>query len=410
MTVNLGYMGTKRETAGLIATILRDRFPGPLLDLFSGMSAVAQEVSSQQPVWVNDVQLFPSLVGKALFTRRFTNLRLPQIRPILDPLIEVNERSLIKRFSKELQWEKSYLRTPSLENLMREDQLSWVGISEELESERSRLQENSTAFPFRMAAITYCGSFFGMSQCIEIDSIRFGIHAAASAKKIDRTQERWLLVALCCAAARVNNSTGHFAHYLRPKSSNLSRSIRQRRRSPINEFWRFLDDLCPAGSPLYRSNNRAFRLEARSLLRRLTTAGTPPAVIYADPPYSKAQYSRYYHVLDELIAYRYPRTVGVGRYPARRFQTPFSQATAVDAAMNELVTLSATLGVPLLLSYPSNGLYCRSGNDVMSLLESAYRRVSVVHEALRLHSTFGGVKGVARREVTEQIYLGAEPR
>ena len=410
MSVSLGYMGTKRETAGLIATIMRDRSSGPLLDLFSGMSAVAQEVSSQRPVWVNDVQLFPSRVGKALFTRRLANLRLPQVRPILNPLIEVNKRSLIKRFSKELLLEKTRLRAPSIENLKGEDDLPWVGTSEELESERSRLQENWTAFPFRMAAITYCGSFFGMSQCIEIDSIRFGIYAAASAKKIDHTQESWLLVALCCAAARVNNSTGHFAHYLRPKASNLSRVIRQRRRSPTNEFWCLVDDLRPVGSPLYRSKNRAFHLEARSLLRRLTTAGTPPAVIYADPPYSKAQYSRYYHVLDELIAYRYPRTVGVGRYPARRFQTPFSQTTAVNGAMNELVTLSATLGAPLLLSYPSNGLYCRSGNDVRSLLESAYRKVSMEHEVLRLHSTFGGVKGVARREVTEQIYLGVEPR
>lgn len=50
MTINLGYMGTKRETAGLIATILQDRPSGPLLDLFSGMSAVVQEVSSQRPV------------------------------------------------------------------------------------------------------------------------------------------------------------------------------------------------------------------------------------------------------------------------------------------------------------------------------------------------------------------------
>lgn len=410
MTVNLGYMGTKRETAGLIATIMRDRPPGPLLDLFSGMSAVAQEVSSQRPVWVNDIQLFPSLVGRALFTRRMTNLRLPQLRSILNPLIEVNKRNLTKRFSKELRSEKSSLLNPSLENLKQEDRLLWIGTSEELESERSWLQENRTAFPFRMAAITYCGSFFGMNQCIELDSIRFGIHAAASGKKIDHTQENWLLVALCCAAARVNNSTGHFAHYLRPKASNLSRVIRQRRRSPINEFWSFVDDLGPVGSPLFRPNNRAFRLESRSLLRRLTSAGTPPALIYADPPYSKAQYSRYYHVLDELISYRYPRTVGVGRYPARRFQTPFSQVTAVNGAMNDLVTLSATLGVPLLLSYPSNGLYCRSGYDVRSLLESAYRKVSMEHEILRLHSTFGGVKGVARREVTEQIYLAVEPK
>lgn len=228
---------------------------------------------------MNDVQLFPSLVGRALFTERFANLRLPQIRPILNPLIEVNKRSLIKRFSKELLLEKSCLRTPSLENVMREGRLPWVGPSAELESERSRLRESCTTFPFRMASITYSGSFFRIKQCIEFDSIRFGIHAAASSKKIDCTQETWLLVALCCAAVCVNGSTAHFAHYLRLKASNRDRVIRQCGRSPINDCWRFVNDLRPAGSPLYRPKNRSSRLEARSLLRRLATAGTPPAVI-----------------------------------------------------------------------------------------------------------------------------------
>ena len=66
------------------------------------------------------------------------------------------------------------------------------------------------------------------------------------------------------------------------------------------------------------------------------------------PPYTDAQYSRYYHVLETLVTYSYPAISNVGRYPDGRFQTPFSHASKVKESMDQFVRLCSELGSTLV--------------------------------------------------------------
>ena len=72
--------------------------------------------------------------------------------------------------------------------------------------------------------------------------------------------------------------------------------------------------MAPEGNAKWRKGNRTFRREAIRLLQELPQSKTRPSVVYADPPYTRDHYSRYYHLLDTLLLYDYPDPVGKGQY------------------------------------------------------------------------------------------------
>jgi len=126
-------------------------------------------------------------------------------------------------------------------------------------------------------------------------------------------------------------------------------------------------------------------------------------VIYADPPYTKDQYSRYYHVYETLFNYDFPSSSGVGRTPDRRSVSAFSLKSQVTEALCELRDRIADRGVPLILSYPSSGLAATGATTVSDLLAE---RFTVTTESFSAdHSTLGASKGASRKKATENIYV-----
>lgn len=127
-------------------------------------------------------------------------------------------------------------------------------------------------------------------------------------------------------------------------------------------------------------------------------------VVYADPPYSRAQYSRYYHLLETLILYDYPEISGKGRYRSDRFHTDFSRTSRVANEMGRFLRSVASTGATLYLSYPTNGLFHRAENDLLSLLQTTFNEAHLVRSISANHSTLGGSPGSAAVSVTEELY------
>lgn len=156
-----------------------------------------------------------------------------------------------------------------------------------------------------------------------------------------------------------------------------------------------------------RAQNRVFNGNAQEFLtRRLHPIAKKcgPIVIYADPPYSRAQYSRYYHVLETLAHYDYPLISGKGRYRDTRFNTNFSRTAQVLTAMSQFLGAAANTGAELYLSYPTNGLVHDAGGDIRDLLKRRFKHVLIVHSQPLAHSTMGGAPGRGSMEVTENVY------
>jgi adenine-specific DNA-methyltransferase len=183
---------------------------------------------------------------------------------------------------------------------------------------------------------------------------------------------------------------------------------RQRKRAAWDGFLAGLDQLEPFGTNEWRRGNRVFRSDALEIWPRLDNANLEHAVVYADPPYSKEHYSRYYHVLESLERYDYPGSDGVGRYRDDRFRTPFSVRSEVERATDQLCSEIADRGWTFALSYPDSGLLTAGlGLDIEDILSRHFHSVRVAVSVATQHSTLGARHGDSRKPVNEYLWIAA---
>jgi adenine-specific DNA-methyltransferase len=404
MPLQVSYMGTKRRLASAVAEVVSLAPSGPLLDLFSGMCAVASAVSPRRQVWCNDVQHFAAEVAAAFFTSTEAPKSSDAVINRVSHEYLRNGRALCARFASELSAERAALDSGDADRIARTDALAPnVAVSHPLAAERVLLSQFPGRSPYRLFSITFSGGYFGLWQCIEIDSIRFAVDRLRSREVIGSDQHRWMILALCQAACKVANTTGHFAQFLKVKKSNLHRFVLQRRRSVWSEWLDAIRTYKPFGSRSWRQKNRAIRSDALSLLLDLCSARKKPAVIYADPPYTGDHYSRFYHLYETLVRYDYPQSIGIGRYRPDRFASSFSLKTQVARQIEELTESCSRIGAELVLSYPQSGLLEDSTATIVSILRKHYSRCEV-YGLQHFHSSLGGSKGFEKHPVIEMIY------
>ncbi len=98
MTINISYMGTKRQLAPHVAEIIADDRDGPLLDIFSGVSAIGSFIAPARPIWCNDAQLFAFTVAEAFFVATGMPPSATAALNLLRPLYTKNKNTLEERF------------------------------------------------------------------------------------------------------------------------------------------------------------------------------------------------------------------------------------------------------------------------------------------------------------------------
>ena len=406
MPLNVSYMGTKRKIAHRVASIVAGQPRGPLLDVFSGMCAVSTAVGQSRPVWCNDIQTFASWVATAFFTSQPLTISSEHAATLALPPFRHNAGQLQARFADELLHEDLALASGSVSRIRSlEHRMPNVTDDDEMELERTLLAKRPSATPYRLFSITYSGGYFGLAQSIEIDSIRFAIDRLLSDRSITDVCHRWLCLALCQAASKVATTTGHFAQHMRANHRNCARYTAQRRRRVWSEWLRAVFENHPLGTTSWRAQNRVFRRDACSLLNDLRQHRPRPSVVYADPPYTRDQYSRYYHLYETLLHYDYPASHGSGRYRPDRFRSPYSMKTRVHAAIDGLIAASAALDSTLILSYPERGILPYSTEVIPDLMTRHYSRPPSVHSVAVSHSSFGASKGRQSYSVQERIYV-----
>ncbi len=405
MTIQVSYMGTKRQIAPAVANIIEEASPGPLLDLFSGICAVGSEVSTSRQIWCNDIQYFATAVGRAFFKSKDLPITSLNANDLVFGLYLKNKKSLCNRFKDFLLLEDTALKNNRI-NKIKEIEMSFPHLSNSrvFEKERKRLSNSPQTFPYRLFSLTFAGGYFGLSQAIEIDSLRYAVDFLFNSKKISKDQHQWLILALCQAVCKTSTTTGHFAQYIKVKPNNKIEYFKQRNRSIWQSWLSSLDILVPIGSWRWRKKNKIFQKEAFDLLKLLKNKAELPSVIYADPPYTDDQYSRYYHLYETLIRYDYPTANGIGRYRPDRFTSPFSSKRMVEKAMEELIKGCSVLGSTLVLSYPDKGLLPNSKEFISKILKKYYRSYEIKKDISHFHSSLGCSKGLYQNSVNELIF------
>lgn len=398
----ISYMGTKAAFAGQIARSFERLPAGPLLDLFAGMATIGRAVAPTRNVWLNDIQQFSRLTSEL----QFLNCDGSQLHSAAYRAA----RAVYLRHSQDLS-------TEFRDGLNREDVAlsaqDWRALSVTeyvagANGNEAAIIRNGASQDYRLFASIYQGTYFGLRQCIELDAVRNGIDVAAPENDPKFAGvRRWMLAALGAAASRCSNSTGHFAQYLTVSPSNVRRVTSQRRRSIYQEWMVSLRAMSQVGSYAWRMGNRTFSSDACELLTNLEANSTAPAVIYADPPYTSDQYSRYYHILETLILYDYPEVSGKGLYRPDRFTSSWSLKTKVKQSFRSLIEHAAALRSSLVISYPTNGLLSNSEQVIPEMLREHFCSVTRLRPLAHQHSTMGASKGSQRTDVTEQIFVAS---
>ncbi len=406
MTIDFTYMGTKRQIAGQVAEVISRAPPGPLLDAFAGISAVGTAVEPERSVWCNDIQYFAYNVARSYFTARHPPKVTPEAVSKCRYLFEKNRKVLCHTLESVLARERRAYDSVDLNQICKvSNHLRKRSVAACAEQLRIAYRLDRQRFPYCLFTGAYAGGYIGLKQATEIDSLRFAIDSLACQNLINADTHRWMILALCRALARVANTTGHFAQYLAVKEHTKHRFLAKRRRSIWLEWQSALDGMYPHGTKEWRRTNRVFRSEAIHLLRRLSRHKVQPSVVYCDPPYTSDHYSRYYHLVETLLLYDYPKIESKGQYRPDRFYSSFSIKTQVYQAFKDLIKAASQLKSTLVLSYPDCGLLSDPREILVQLLQEQFPKVEVAAELPHEHSTLGASNGVESSRVTELLFL-----
>ncbi|MET8306052.1 DNA adenine methylase [Micromonospora sp. NPDC005173] len=257
----------------------------------------------------------------------------------------------------------------------------------------------TTSDKYCLATLYFAGGYFSLRQAIHLDALRYAIESA----DLGNADRNWLLAAWISSAAVVINAPGHTAQYLKVSGEISQARVRRAwRRNVWDVFLDRLTQVSQEGTAAWRSGNKVFNDEALSLAASDKVDGV--GAIYADPPYTKDHYSRYYHVYETLFRYDFPDSAGAGRYRSDRFVTEFSIKTKVSGAFEALAAAAKKRDAPLVLSYPDNGLLVGAGVELGELLRSHFNHVAVMsfgHD----HSTLGASQGEQKKRAVENIYV-----
>jgi len=399
ITPPIRYMGTKRLIAPIVSEIIREHCPSTLrvADLFAGLGSVTTQLAPTHSVAFNDSQQFTGPLARARFLNSphlDRDLIVSKLRPLFDQALVELHRTFGARvkvesdvFSKGVGAVRDYLTMAP-----------YVGNCPDFCRAAIEASQARGTNHYLLTTLYFSAGYFSTQQAMELDALRYSIDHFAGYK--DRLLAAWL-----AAASAVINAPGHTAQYLKPSEpAAFARVNRQWKRSVWKAFISKLDSLQPVGTTEWRTRNSTHHADALAALSdpRLSDVG----LVYADPPYTRDQYSRYYHVYETLFLYDYPKVEGRGRYRINRFRSAYSISGQVLHAFRSLLKAVAESDRLLILSYPTNGLLIRRGYDLEDLLDTYFVTKSKLVFPWR-HSSLGAARGARFVEAHEQILLCA---
>ncbi len=407
------YLGSKRRMAGEVVDCVRDmQTEGRVLDLFSGMGSVSVALSKSFPVTAVDVQEYSRAMCSALIVGDWDpNWSASDVQSEY----EAARARLYPVFAGVIEYEKSAIEAFRLGEgrplsdivehgcMLPEYRKVVPGDLKRLMGEADQRQEAVRSYdvPIRY----YGGSFFSYEQAVDLAAIRIAADAAPAHMR-DVT-----IAALICAASHCASTVGgQFAQPLKTidgkgalKQVALDKAYAARQKNVFEAFLRAIDEI--KAIRLSRPENEAVRGECVSYL---DTHAVRVGAIYADPPYSRYHYSRYYHVLETLALGDQPtitanpatKAPSRGVYRANRYQSPFSMRSSARKGFEHLFAACASVSDVLVLSYspfPENKKATPRMMTVDGLVEVAkdhYKSIEVSEVEGVVHSKLANSKDV----------------
>lgn len=209
---------------------------------------------------------------------------------------------------------------PTFQHLILNDLLTsnWIiykGFFEPLPFRNSVLEDFCQLFqkyggedlPDNYVSKSYGNRFFNVLDARVIGNIRERIETSKT--KLWEKEYYILLASLLYSVDRIANTVGHYDAYIRNKL--LTPSFQFELIKPFNTIGKNIE--------IYKedANNMAKSIEAD--------------ICYIDPPYNSRQYSRFYHVLENIAEWKKPKLFGVACKPAPQNMSEYCRVKAPHA-------------------------------------------------------------------------------
>jgi adenine-specific DNA-methyltransferase len=362
------YLGCKLRILEVLDAVIDDVDPsgGGLLDLFAGSGVVAAHFAAKRPVFAADIQEYSRVLAAALLAPEA--LSGDQTRKVLaaparssaeiTALVRHEKRAVASAASGDADPLCAIVEHGSVAASMREPRAVDSDLAAALQDAAVRIPST----PDTVITRFYGGVYFAYDQARILDCL------ASAARTLPQPQREVALAAVMSTASEIVSSVGNqFAQPLRPrdregrpKTEALRMLMRRRSVSVADVFVGWLD----------RYGRFASQANSGIALRGdfLEVLAKPPgeiAVVYADPPYTRDHYSRYYHVLETIARGDEPELstmrlasedrISRGLYRTERHQSPFCVKSQAPGAFRQLCAGARNLDAPLVISYSPHG-------------------------------------------------------
>jgi adenine-specific DNA-methyltransferase len=373
------YMGSKRwMLSNGLGHLLVDqaRDSERFVDLFSGTAAVSWHVAEQTelPVLAVDLQTYSAILAQAVIART----RDLNGERIADDWISTATASL----SRSKLWKEACEFDPEM-------------IKADDVYEARKLCSRSRG----LVTNAYGGYYFSPQQAIAADAL-------IKALPPREPKRSMCLATLIWSLTRCVASPGHTAQPFQPTDSALPF---------IRDSWsRDLFAACQDVLPEIAA--RSAKTRGSAIVGDAITVAAkevgPGDLVFLDPPYSAAQYSRFYHVLETVARGSCGPVSGAGRYPptSERPRSSFSLLSRANEALMELMTVLGNSGCRVVMTFPQHG--CSNGISGEGIITMAREWFEVDVLSVRTkHSTLGGNNtGRASRQSGTELILSMQPK
>lgn len=412
------YMGSKRSLSGFLVAAIQKHLStkGMVVDLMCGSGAAAAAFARNWDTIASDAQHFSKILA-AVQGGGYSAARADRVLGTVLPLAREHSLQLRELVGDFLRWEDRVFHGDIGGGAFQEyrnfteafptyprgaAQGKWDPLSEVAARKSDYRRE-----PFCLFTAYFANTYFGLRQCIEIDSLRFAISMLESPE--DQT---WTLGALIATVSCLGTTYG--GHFAQPRirdsaditQLNIGRIVEQRAASILHEFSiRFeslakeselserLIDIVP-GPWQHALSCIAERQPAKDLL------------VYLDAPYKREEYSRYYHVLETLVQYNYPSADSMGRVPDKatgeRFNSEFFSRSRekIEDTLCEIISRVLDSKWKCAWSYSDNG-----DARVSTICERLLEKVECNVASYSVPYGHNALGGPSSKEVTEYLIV-----
>ena len=166
--------------------------------------------------------------------------------------------------------------------------------------------KDATKIAANYVSNNFGNKYFSNNDAKKIGWIRQNLETQKKAGKINDREFYILLASLLYSMDKIANTCGHYDAYIITKS--------------INDVFQF-----ELVEPLDVSKNKVsiYREDANVVVKKIKAD-----IAFIDPPYNSRQYSRFYHVLENITQWKKPKLTGVAMKPPAENMSDYCRNSA----------------------------------------------------------------------------------